>query len=159
MPNYVQINDTKVSERFMFPADDRHRLTERRATHHRRASHACHQAAPVEPCPAPGGPSHPSHASHIALPVIASPAGSVLREEEEREGGEGGEEEEGLPWHHRQLYRLYGADADHFIHPKVEDTARPSCTAKPMDPELRRQCSESPPGGASVSHVARPFPK
>ncbi|XP_046572049.1 uncharacterized protein LOC124280200 [Haliotis rubra] len=25
-----------------------------------------------------------------------------------------------LPWHHQQLYRLYGEEADYFIHPKIE---------------------------------------
>ncbi|XP_071082973.1 uncharacterized protein [Haliotis cracherodii] len=25
-----------------------------------------------------------------------------------------------MPWHHQQLYRLYGEEADYFIHPKIE---------------------------------------
>jgi hypothetical protein len=26
---------------------------------------------------------------------------------------------QGIPWHHAQLYRLYGEEADHFLHPKL----------------------------------------
>ena len=32
-----------------------------------------------------------------------------------------------VPWHHMQLYQLYGDDADYFLHPKI-DNKRVSAT-------------------------------
>ena len=44
-----------------------------------------------------------------------------------------------LPWHHQQLYRLYGkAAADEFLYPKFEDKKR-TVAPKAINPRLRRQ--------------------
>ena len=45
----------------------------------------------------------------------------------------------GLPWHHQQLYRLYGkAAADEFLYPKFEDKKK-NVAPKAINPKLRRQ--------------------
>ncbi len=47
-----------------------------------------------------------------------------------------------LPWHHQQLYRLYGKKtADDFLYPKFEDKKKTVVT-KPINPKLRRQGGE-----------------
>jgi len=33
-----------------------------------------------------------------------------------------------IPWHHMQLYRLYGDEADYFLHPKLVDDSRITTT-------------------------------
>lgn len=40
---------------------------------------------------------------------------------------------EDLPWHHQQLYRMYGQKADYFLHPKMEPEIK-----KTVDPNLKK---------------------
>ena len=39
-------------------------------------------------------------------------------------------------WHEQQLYKLYGKNADYFLHPKMETRNE---TVKKANPKLRRQ--------------------
>lgn len=79
-------------------------------------------------------------------PVAHTQHVTVLQEEDEEEEEEDefyvsdNEEEyqgKALPWHHDQLYRLYGKDADYFLHPKI-DVEKPKIL-QPMNPKLRKQ--------------------
>ncbi|XP_013380834.1 uncharacterized protein LOC106151939 [Lingula anatina] len=44
------------------------------------------------------------------------------------------EQKTNLPWHHLQLYELYGDEADDFLYPKMEQTVQ-----KQINPNLRKQ--------------------
>ena len=61
--------------------------------------------------------------------------------EQDNEEDEGKEKEvrdlSGLPWHHAQLYKLYGDEADYFIHPKLEPKGN-----KPFSPKLKASIGE-----------------
>jgi len=39
--------------------------------------------------------------------------------------------QETLPWHHVQLYELYGKEADYFLHPKIETEAKADVVLNP----------------------------
>lgn len=45
---------------------------------------------------------------------------------------------EELPWHHAQLYQLYGQQADYFLHPKPQQPL----PVKQSNPKLRNQKGE-----------------
>ncbi|XP_041348580.1 uncharacterized protein LOC121368092 isoform X2 [Gigantopelta aegis] len=68
---------------------------------------------------------------------------SPVREQDNEEDDEDREKDvpvdlADLPWHHAQLYRLYGEEADYFIHPKLEPKGN-----KPFSPKLK----------ASIGHI------
>ncbi|ELT90193.1 hypothetical protein CAPTEDRAFT_225307 [Capitella teleta] len=69
-------------------------------------------------------------AQHV---VLTSPGLSVQEEEEEEE--EDSYIQEDVPWHHEQLYKLYGKKADYFLHPKFEAEKRRLATEG--NPKLR----------------------
>ena len=45
---------------------------------------------------------------------------------------------EPLPWHHQQLYNMYGRQADYFLHPKMEDHEQRRVTIA-INPRLREE--------------------
>jgi hypothetical protein len=55
----------------------------------------------------------------------------TLVEEEEEEDDVVMEEDEVLPWHHLQLYQLYGKEADYFLHPKIETEKKTDIVLNP----------------------------
>lgn len=84
--------------------------------------------------------SHSSLAS-MPFPYTNPPLTPSTELEEEYDTDEGflaRKRGEDIPWHHIQLYKLYGEQADNFLHPKFEQQAR-----KPVDPKLRKQGGES----------------
>ena len=93
--------------------------------------------------------THSSLASQPFQGPPTPPAVSAVQEEDEEEEFALSEEEDGeeleegfgeelsmLPWHHEQLYRLYGKDADYFLHPKIE--VEKQKVVKTMNPKLRK---------------------
>ena len=47
-----------------------------------------------------------------------------------------------IPWHHMQLYQLYGDDADYFLHPKISKTADKQMSTKPLK-LLKNRCGDN----------------
>ncbi|KAH3777775.1 hypothetical protein DPMN_179223 [Dreissena polymorpha] len=86
--------------------------------------------SPTTP-PTPGG--RRSNPFRMTLPAVA-PTPDI--------GNDEGDDEEGMdafpddvPWHEQQLYRLYGRNADYFLHPKLDNTPE---VAKRNNSKLRR---------------------
>ena len=97
---------------------------------------ALHQGASSE-SPVSSTTQSGTHAHPFGLP--STPA-SALEEEDEPEEcmePEPRPESEAVPWHHEQLYRLYGKKADYFLYPKFEPEKKKM--VGPMNPELRRE--------------------
>jgi len=44
------------------------------------------------------------------------------------DGGDDDDDDDAIPWHHMQLYQLYGDEADYFLHPKIDSDKRVSAT-------------------------------
>ena len=92
--------------------------------------------------------AHSSLASGPLHHIHGGPApGTPLYEEEDDDGSwsrentgvSSGDSSGLLPWHHQQLYRLYGKSAaDEFLYPKFEDKKR-TVAPKAINPKLRRQ--------------------
>ena len=95
--------------------------------------------------------THSSLASQPTIGPLTPPTVSALQEEDEEDEFALSDEEDGarqlgnsydaelsmLPWHHVQLYRLYGKEADYFLHPKIE--AEKKKVVKTLNPKLRKQ--------------------
>jgi hypothetical protein len=45
--------------------------------------------------------------------------GEFIFQPDDDELGHVSSSDQGVPWHHVQLYRLYGKEADYFLHPKL----------------------------------------
>ena len=91
------------------------------------------------------GPLHHIHGGHApATPLYEEEDdyydnGTVTSWSREHTGVSSGASSGLLPWHHQQLYRLYGkAAADEFLYPKFEDKKR-TVAPKAINPRLRRQ--------------------
>lgn len=69
------------------------------------------------------------------MPVIDSAPSSLAAEDDNDEE----EEEKPLPWHHQQLYSLYGKDADYFLYPKTQDEVKEQDTAKQQNTNKYKQ--------------------
>ena len=90
------------------------------------------------------GPLHHIHGG----PALGTPLyeedddednGTVTSWSRENTGASSGDSLGLLPWHHQQLYRLYGKQAaDEFLYPKFEDKKR-TVAPKAVNPKLCRQ--------------------
>jgi len=56
--------------------------------------------------------------------------GDQVQDDEDSDGGEGVDAVE-IPWHHMQLYHLYGDEADYFLHPTFTGTIHKHLSTKP----------------------------
>lgn len=61
-------------------------------------------------------------------------------EEDEDLDEDGDEPPEELPWHHQQLYHLYGKQADYFLYPKFQQDKK--AASKPLQPRIRKLAGE-----------------
>ncbi len=91
--------------------------------------------------------THSSLASGPVHVIATSPQNSILEEEDEEQDEDDDEEArcsktqprpDQLPWHHEQLYKLYGKEADYFLYPKFDDKEKKKTAKKPMNPKLRK---------------------
>lgn len=84
---------------------------------------------------------HPGYRPSMALPAQPLPSSPMRELEDEPEdpsevkdavvmAGEGE-----VPWHHAQLYQLYGQEADYFLHPKQPEPQQ----TRQTHPKLRHQ--------------------
>ncbi|KAL5014786.1 hypothetical protein ScPMuIL_009056 [Solemya velum] len=67
-----------------------------------------------------------------SLPPLC-PTPPNIREDDSDDDNAEDDSGEGLPWHHQQLYLMYGQKADYFLHPKMEPE-----TKKTINPNLRK---------------------
>lgn len=48
-----------------------------------------------------------------------------------------------LPWHHKEMYRMFGKQADYYLHPKIEDDAKKR-SPKPLNEKMKEHASKHP---------------
>ena len=88
--------------------------------------------APIAPIRSEGIPKSMGSECRMSLGSSSLPQmhlsqqGSLLEEDEEAEETDAvfDDARPTVPWHHEQLYQLYGKEADYFLYPKMEDKER-----------------------------------
>ena len=78
-----------------------------------------------------------SEVSERGTPVPGSSGASLVVEDHDNDKKKAITTEmpaEEMPWHHEQLYRLYGAEADNFLHPKPKPKV-----VKPFNAKIKKQ--------------------
>lgn len=118
---------------------DEKKAAKSRARNDTLSTSSAESSGPASPTKSPTTPTTPggrrSNPFKMTLPAFA-PTPDIVdpnsdSEPEQRESTP----LKDLPWHEQQLYKLYGKNADYFLHPKIETQVQ----EKKTNPKLRRQ--------------------
>jgi len=71
------------------------------------------------------------------------PASDDVKHDHDHDDDDEYNDSDGIPWHHMQLYRLYGDEADYFLHPMPVKTEK-HVSIKPSK-LLKKLCGECSP--------------